>query len=546
MAKDLLLSAAVAVGLVVGGAGPGVAPVHAAELPEPPVGGPDREGDYLRLVHDRLHPGWVDGFIRISPYKQLGPATSDRHTAVALVLRWDGTVESATVSKTSGSLEFDAAALNAIWFAAPFPPPVDVLADDGLAHLKWTFARDHRLCSGGEVLRVEFPLQTALPNLAARGRLGEALRRMSEELARVGWSGGDFLSPFARQWLGRPNLSNELDTRAAAALALGGDRRQLRILETAVLVPETAAVAATALERLGVDVGAIWSKALAVDPDQAQARRPAVVAAMRAVPTALGTCPPCVDALAAAVTDPRQPAPTRAALIEMLGRIEATEAVTQALARAAQDSHPAVRGAALLAQTPAGRGRPGVIRLAPLLRDRAPEIRAAAAAGVLKTGGELGLEQLYLLVRERDPRPLIAAAGELGRMSSETSFELLKKLLKRPDKSVRVAVVKALAARTDAASRALVEPILTAARTNTAEEPALREMALASATPGELTGISADPNLGVVAYRALLRANLREEAGRWLLTHLEQMSVEDRIGVLGEWIAEHPKYAAQK
>lgn len=546
MAKDLLLSAAVTVGLLAGAIGPGPSAARAAEQPEPPVGGPDREGDYLRLVHDRLHPGWVDGFIRISPYKALGPANSEKQTEVALVIRWDGTVESAAVSQSSGSLEFDAAALNAIWFAAPFPPPVDALADDGLAHLKWRFARNHRLCSGGEVVRVEFPLQTALPNLAARGRLSEALRRMNEELARVGWGGGDFLTPFARQWLGRPNLSNELDTRAAAALAVGGDRKQVRFLETALLLSQTAAVAATALERLGVDVGATLARDLTSDPEHLTSRRPAVVAAVRAVPGALATCPPCIDVLAAAAQDPRQPVPTRTALIELLGGVQATEAVTQLLARAAQDSNAAIRGAALLAQMPVGRGRVGVIRMAPLLHDRAPEIRAAAAAGVLRAGGDLGLEQLFLLPRERDPRPVVAAAAELGRMSSEASFEMLRRLLKKQDKAVRVAVVKALAARTDAASRELVQPIIAAARTNAAEEPAIREMALAAAAPAELVGIGSDRALGIVAYRALLRANLREEAARWLLANLEGLSPEDRITTLGEWIAEAPKFAAQK
>jgi HEAT repeat protein len=424
---------------------------------------------------------------------------------------------------------------------------VDVLADDGLAHLKWRFARNHRLCSGGEVLHVEFPLQTALPNLAARGRLTEALRRMNDELGRVGWSGGDFLTPFARTWLGRANMSNELDTRAAAALALGGDRRKLRVLETAILMPQSAAVAATTLQRLGVDVGELLAKALAADPEQVRAHRAAVVAAVRAVPSIRSSCPACVEQMAGALLDPRQPVATRVALIEMLAPVADAEAVAPALARAAEDSQVAVRAAAMLAQMAQGRGRPGVIRMAPLLHDRAPEIRAAAAAGVLRAGGDLGVEQLYLLGRERDPRPLIAAAQELGTMSTEASLELLKKLLKRSDRSVRTAAIKALAARTDAPARALVEPILVAARTDRNEDPPIREMALASATPAELVGIGSDTALGIVAYRALVRANLREEAARWLLTNLEQLSPEDRIAALGDWIAEPPKkFAAQK
>lgn len=187
-----------------------------------------------------------------------------------------------------------------------------------------------------------------------------------------------------------------------------------------------------------------------------------------------------------------------------------------------------------------------MIRMSGLLRDAAPEIRAAGAAGVLRAGGDAALDQLYLLGRERDPRPLIAVAGELARMSSDASFALLAKLLKRPEKGVRAAAVRALAARQDAPARALVEPILVAARANPAEEAAIRELTIPAATSDDLVRLSADPRLGSVAYRALLRTNHRPEAARWLLSNLEQLSPDDRITVLGDWIAEPPKYAAQQ
>ena len=545
MAKVRLRWVAIALVLGSGASSLAASPARAAEPDEPAVGGQGAEGDYLRLIHAKLHPGWVDGFIRITPYKQIGPATSQRQADVSINIRWDGTVENAEIAKSSGSLEFDAAAMNAVWFAAPFPPPVDVLADDGLAHVKWRFARDFRLCSGAEILRVEYPLQTALPNLAARGQLTEALRRMSDGLARQGFSGGDFLSPFIRQWLARPNLSNDLDARAAAALALGGDRRQVKVLESALLQPATAGIAAAALEHLGVDVGALLTKALE-GGEVERSTRVAIVAAIRAAPGAAAGCSACVAALAAAALDPRQPVPARQGMIETLGQIGLTPIVEQALAHAAKDANPVVRGAALLAEMPRGRGRTGVIRMAPLLHDPAPEIRAAAAAGVLRADGNLGLEQLYLLGRERDPRPLVAAADELGRMSSEESAVLLGKFLKRSDKKVRLAAIAALAARHDVAARALVDPILAAARADTTEDPAVREIAIPTADATELVAMSTDPRLGFAAYRALLRTNLRPEAARWLLGNVEQLSPEDRITALGDWIAEAPKYAARQ
>jgi TonB family protein len=538
MAKVRAWSMAIAVAVGAGVVGLGTPEVHAVELPEPPVGGPGPEGDYLRLIHERLHPGWVDGFIRISSYKQLGPSTSQQQTEVSIVLRWDGSVESAEVTKASGTPEFDAAALNAVWFAAPFPPPVNAMADDGLAHIKWHFARNYRLCSEAEMVHVEYPLQIALPNLASRGALSEAVRRMSDDLYHRGWK-DDFLSPFIRQWLHRSNLSSELDARAAAALAIGGDRQQVRFLETALLLPQTAVVAGPALDRLGVDVGALLAKALA--SDTADASRPAVLAALRATPAVAVHCATCLEALAAAVVDPRQPARARVEMIEILGNSDSTEIVSQALAHAAKDANVAVRGAALLAQMPRGRGRVGVIRMAPLLHDPLPEIRAAAAAGVLRAGGDLGIEQLFLLGRERDPRPLIAAAAEMGRMSSEASFALLKRLLKRPEKTVRAAVVSALVARHDPAAREIVDPILNDARANPAEDAPVREIAVAGASPAELVGMSTDARLGLTVYRAMLRAELRQESAQWLLRNIEQLSPEDRITAFGAWIAAPPK-----
>ena len=512
--------------------------VHGAEQPEPPVAGAGHEGDYLRLVHERIHASWVDGYLRITPYDVLGPDSSTRETEISLTVRWDGTIEQADIAKPSGSPDFDAAALNAIFTSAPFPPPTDVMADDGLVHVTWHFARDHRQCSNASIVHGEYPLAIALPKLVARGRLAEALQRMSAELDHDGWNGGDFVTPFARQWLARPNLSDELDTRASAALAKGGDTRQDKRLRAAVLSPLTAAVAAPALQNLGVNVGALLATALA--DAGGESTRAAVVMAARTLPSITTSCPACVDALAAAALDPRRPAADRIALLSVLGGlgdVQHTRVVDLALDNASKDANPAIRGAALLAAMPPGRGRVGVIRMAPLLHDPSPDIRAAAAAGVLRAGGDLGLEQLYLLARERDPRPLMAAAAEMARMNTEASAELLGKWLKRSDKAVRRAAIQALAARHDANARGLVDPILHEAVTNAAEDPGVRLLSIPLADAKQLVAMSADPSLGRAAYQALLRANARQEAAHWLLSNFEALSAGERIGVLGDWIA---------
>jgi len=518
--------------------------VRAKELAEPPVGGNDADGEYLRLIHQRLHSSWVDGYIRVTAYDRLGPSTSKRETEVSLTVRWDGTVEAVEISKPSDLPEFDAAAMNAIWMSAPFPPPSGVMADDGLAHLKWRFARDFRLCSSGEIQHVEFPLATALPKLMARGLLPELLRRMGKEFDQGGWNNGDVLTSFARGWLNRPNLSEQLDTQAAAALVNGGDREKLDRLKGALLLPTTAALAAPALYASAVNVGKLLTAALSANGSDSA--RGAAVAALRAVPAIANDCAPCLHALAAAALDPRRPATERVSMLNTLGTLEATPVIRMALAAASKDANPAIRGAALLASIARAHDRVGLFRMSPLLHDPSPDLRAAAAAGVLRAAGDQGLEQLYLLARERDPRPLVAAAGELGRLRSEESAALLGKWLSRPDKAVRRAAIQALAGRHDETARALVAPVLAAALTNVNEDVAVRELALRTATPEQLVGLASDPRLGRAVYRALLAANRREDAARWLVANLDRLLPDERIAVLGEWIAAAPKLAARR
>ncbi|HEX2658204.1 MAG TPA: HEAT repeat domain-containing protein, partial [Polyangia bacterium] len=195
----------------------------------------------------------------------------------------------------------------------------------------------------------------------------------------------------------------------------------------------------------------------------------------------------------------------------------------------------------LLASITPEHDRAALFRMSPLLHDPSPDIRAAAAAGVLRAAGDQGIEQLYLLARERDPRPMIAAAAELGRLRSEESATLLGKWLSRTDKAVRRAAIQALAERHDEAARALVAPVLAAALVNRDEDVAVRELALRAATPEQLAALATDPRLGRATDRAMLAANRREEAARWLVNNLDQLLPDARIAVLGEWIAEAPK-----
>src|SRR5204863_7747929 len=103
-------------------------------------------------------------------------------------------------------------------------------------------------------------------------------------------------------------------------------------------------------------------------------------------------------------------------------------------------------------------------RLTPFLRDKAVEVRGAASAGMVRAAGDLALDQLYLLGKETDPRPAQWVAAELGQYATAATAEFLGKLLKRDNLDIQIAAAQALAARPDAAARALLDEVKTSAQ----------------------------------------------------------------------------------
>src|SRR5262249_759404 len=160
----------------------------------------------------------------------------------------DGSPAEVTLSKTSGNHEFDAAALAAVRGPLPYPvPPLQTIGDDGVAHFRWGFARDHRQCGDGEVRRREAPLDEALPRLFVQGRRKEALLRAVRYM-NEGDSGA--IASFARTYLSVRYADPVLDARAAAALALAGDRLQIERLRPGLLRADTVGIVAPALVAL--------------------------------------------------------------------------------------------------------------------------------------------------------------------------------------------------------------------------------------------------------------------------------------------------------
>jgi hypothetical protein len=519
----------------------GAAPVTPA--PEPPITAKGAEGDYLRLIHRTIHFRWANLFIEEVAAKRppTDPLNNPALEAELLfTVRWDGSPAEVTIVKGSGVAAFDQAAVGSIRGDVPFPvPPISVYGDDGVAHFRWIFARDARLCSGGEVRRVEAPLAEALPRLFVQGRIKEALLRVAR-YTREGDSGA--MSTFAQAWLVRPQPDPALDARAAAALARAGDPRQAARLRPALARPDTVAIAAPALAGLKVDLCALVQPRLkATDPEGIAFSTHVLQAAGAELPAAS----PCVATLAGLLKTDALPAPLRAEVLKTLAIVSPASARRPAL-NALGDSDAHLRATAATVFARPGGGRPTLYRLQPLVKDPSVEVRAAVAAGLIRACGDLAIDYVMPLMKAREPQPLVAMAPELGKQTSAGSLDLLAKMQKRNEPELRAPVLAALGERTDAAGRALYQPAAAAVKKDPYASPEARRIVYANADVKELVPLMSDPTLGLQAFKALLRAQRHAEAMDWLVSSFDRLPPETLIDAFGAWLANPAPHAASK
>jgi hypothetical protein len=514
------------------GATPAPAPAEA----EPAITVPGVEGDYLRSMHLRIHWRWEHRFIESVAMARpaTDPLNNPALTAeVLFTVRWDGSPAEVTLSKASGVKAFDQAALSAVRGDIPYPvPPLATYGDDGVAHFRWVFARDHRLCSEGELRRREGPLEEALPLLFIQGRLKEALLRVTRSM-----DAGDAnaMSVFARSWLSRPLSDRVADASAAAALARTGDRRQLGRLQPALARPDTALVAAQGLAALKVDLCALLDPTL-------RARDPAsfdlALAALREGPS----LPPgsaCLATLAAIVDDEAAPKPMRSSALRAFGALDAAGARKRIFALLA-DPSPELRAAAATAIAKPGGGRPMLYRLEPMLKDPSNDVRAAVAAAILKSCGDLAFDYVRPLFKNNDERPIAAMIEPLAELPSAGAMDLMEKILKRATPDMRTRIIRALAYRTAPRAPALVKPMVDAAKDNPYTAHDLRVFLFSASSVEELMPLAKDPRLGILAYKAMLRAGRHKDAAAWLVSQFDRVSPEVLGDAFGAWLANPP------
>jgi HEAT repeat protein len=199
-----------------------------------------------------------------------------------------------------------------------------------------------------------------------------------------------------------------------------------------------------------------------------------------------------------------------------------------------KDSTPAIRAAAILAEARAGAGRGALFRLTTLLRDPSVEVRAAAAAGVVRVGGEPALTQLFLLFREKDVRPYQSVARELGGLSGEESAQMLTRFLRRDDRRIQLAGARAVARRHDPAV-AKAQDLLAGS-----SDPELRFLGAAAITDAEQrSSIVAAPD-GYAwkdSFAALAEGPGKLVAVDWILAQFPRLDPETRIDLMGAWLA---------
>ena len=246
------------------------ASASAASLPndkvaEPAIMGGPNDAEYLRKLHAHVHKRWADNFLAlIQQNLALGNPLNDpaRAAEADVIISAQGKLIMATIAKGSGFAGFDDAVTEVLKDASPFPvPPVASRSDDDNLHLRWTFARDERRCSGVAVVHVDDPLAIAIPKLMKAGRRDEIVARIAA--ARLsGIPAEPSMTSLANEWLRGAGKQQWATVKIAGALAAKGDADGLAFLKTAVTQPTDARAAGALLSASKVAVCPLVKAAL--------------------------------------------------------------------------------------------------------------------------------------------------------------------------------------------------------------------------------------------------------------------------------------------
>jgi len=508
-------------------------PIAADKLPETALvdTSAGADGAYLRTLHAHIHRRWADNFLRLAAEKlpAVNPLNQPALTAEAdIVVAPDGQLISARLSRASGFAGFDDAILEVLRDSVPFPKPPDaVRSDDERLHAHWVFARDQRRCAGVALIHAYDPVEVALPKLLRAGRRGEALKRVV--MTRTAGQPADAMfTLLAADWIKAAIHEPWATVRMARLLGERKDDEAAKWLKNAVRRPELAGDAGAALVAVKVPICPLlkaWFESDNWSDHQ-----------IAAVALATAGDPACAAPLITLMNNTKAHPDARSAAAVALGSIDTDEA-RKALVAAAKDDNPspAVHAAAMLALIKPGAGRPKVIAMERFLRDPAPELRAAAAAGVVRAGGASNLDDLYVLFKDNDPRPSLAALRELERVPGEEATKLIARLAKRPQLPVQKAAAELLLRRHAMDYFSTLKSFL-----DPKSDPDLRAAALAGVEEEALVAAATDSTVGLGVYRARLARNEREKAMDWFLARGSTLPAAMQAEAMADWLSTQP------
>ncbi|HEY0479737.1 MAG TPA: HEAT repeat domain-containing protein [Kofleriaceae bacterium] len=454
-----------------------------ARLPPPAAIDPSMPGaDYLTAIAAQIEPRWTAFLDDCRLRLPRGHALNRPELAATfeLAIGRDGKIVVRQQVASSGNGDFDTAVADVLADASPLPaPPLDLVSDDELVHLRWQFARDRRQAgpATARVLHVELPLVEVVDGLLGRGEIARAARRVAAvpeaSPERVAGAVRVMIAAL-REALGSPDgAARRTAVEACGRAHVDELAAAVRALVTAPIDPELRLAAITAAGVLGDRAAAPALLAglrddLAHEPRVARARVAALVAighaqdaagVVRAVLDA-GPSPAALAALAqvpTAAVGSRLAAWSRAGEPAIRGAVcaalpGAAPAVAAALiARGLRDADATVRATCAEAAARSDRTHPEpamVKRLRELARDRDRSVRARAVAALA------ALDPAHPVRAADDPAPEVRAA-----FAAAASEPDLVALLADRTPEVRAAALTALGDRAGAAAlRAAVDP----------------------------------------------------------------------------------------
>jgi TonB C terminal len=105
---------------------------------------------FIARMHRNIHELWGFGFLEDLDGKPASNPLNNVNlvTKLELVLNGDGTIGKVTIVQASGLMQFDVAAIDAVYSAGPYPdPPREIRSGNGKIYIHWTFHRDERQCA---------------------------------------------------------------------------------------------------------------------------------------------------------------------------------------------------------------------------------------------------------------------------------------------------------------------------------------------------------------------------------------------------------------